>query len=237
MKKAICVLVILAVLSLMVIAFGEGQEPQSDITAGGIISFGKYEQDNDPDNGTEPIEWIVLDVQDGKALLLSKYGLDMKQYESNKSNFQTTWEECSLRAWLNGDFIQTAFSEEEQNAILVTEVDNSASQSLGGLSDGNNTQDRVFLLSYYEAHEMYFSSDEARICSPTDYAIANGVYWDQRFQANNRDAGQWWLRSPRFGLESAMYVYYNGDFTRNYIDAEGVAVRPALWLNLESNVF
>ena len=43
----------------------------SSISIGEYFAFGVYEQDNDLTNGKEPIEWLVLDVQDGEDLLLS----------------------------------------------------------------------------------------------------------------------------------------------------------------------
>jgi len=36
-------------------------------TVGNIVTFGKYEQDNDTGNGDEDIEWMILDVQGNKA--------------------------------------------------------------------------------------------------------------------------------------------------------------------------
>ena len=137
--------------------------------AGDMILFGRYEQDNNLDNGTEPIEWLVLDVsEDGKqALLISKYGLDVKQY--NTSYEKKTWETCSLRTWLNTDtteeksFLSTAFTEDEQKKILTTAVDNSSSQGFDWTTEGastnpsggNDTQDRIFLLSYAEANTYF----------------------------------------------------------------------------------
>ena len=63
---------------------------------GDMITFGRYPQDAD---GRElPIEWQVLDVQDGRALLLSRYILDVQPYaEPGGSLF---WGESHLRAWL-----------------------------------------------------------------------------------------------------------------------------------------
>ena len=121
-------------------------------TIGGIVTFGRYEQDANEENGPEEIEWIVLDVQDRKALLLSRYGLEAKPY--NTENTDVTWEICTLRTWLNSDFRNKAFSAEEQSAILTTTVDNSSSQGHNDLIsiDGNNTQDKIFLLSYAEAN-------------------------------------------------------------------------------------
>ena len=74
-----------------------------DKKVGHYVSFGKYEQDNNTSNGKEKIEWLVLEVKDGKALVISKYALDCKPYNTSSTN--VTWETCSLRNWLNNDFI------------------------------------------------------------------------------------------------------------------------------------
>ena len=103
-----------------------------NIKAGNIVVFGHYEQDNSADNGNEEIEWVVLEVRDEKALLISKYILDAMPYEKNGTSAITDWVHCSLREWLNGDFLNTAFTTEEQAAILTTNVDNSSGQSAGG---------------------------------------------------------------------------------------------------------
>ena len=94
---------------------------------------------------------------------------------------------------------------------------------------GNATQDQVFLLSITEVNK-YFSSDSARQCKPTDYAVANGA-WES-------DSGNcwWWLRSPGNYQNYAAYVYGAGDvneYGSNVID-DGIAVRPALWIDLNS---
>ena len=89
----------------------------TSVAVGDVVTFGKYPQTAAGTDQT-PIEWIVLDVQDGKALLLSKYGLEMKQYNTEYTDI--TWETCTLRTWLNSDFLNKAFSSEEQSAILIT---------------------------------------------------------------------------------------------------------------------
>ena len=152
MKKhfAIAILLILVFAVSICAVLAETPITQSFDTIGGIVTFGRYEQDGNEENGPEEIEWVVLDVQDGKALLLSKYGLEAKPYNTEYTD--VTWETCTLRAWLNSDFLNKAFSTEEQSAILTTTVDNSSSQGYNDLIsiDGNNTQDKIFLLSYAE---------------------------------------------------------------------------------------
>ncbi len=203
---------------------------EAAVEVGGTIIFGSYEQDNNPDNGPEPIEWIVLDVQEGKALLISRFALDEKKY--NEDWEDVTWETSTLRAWLNDEFISIAFSEEERSAILLSSVDNSDSQGYSyNTTGGNDTEDRIFLLSYYEAFEQYFSDNEARMCAPTDYAIANGANPDEEYQAEGRNTCPWFLRSPQKDYQQfAMAV--DSDGSRFFLNAGHLSVRPAFWLDL-----
>ena len=60
-------------------AQAKAQNPYAGLQVGDMIEFGSYEQDNNEANGTEPIEWRVLDVSDGNPLLISVYGLDTKR--------------------------------------------------------------------------------------------------------------------------------------------------------------
>ncbi len=139
---------------------------------GDILPFGKYYQ-RKGSNQMEPIEWMVLDVREDRALLISRYGLDAKPYNTTKEN--VTWETCTLRKWLNGDFLNTAFTAVEQKRIIQTTVDNGNFQgnSAWRASGGNDTEDRIYLLSYREA-EQYFSSDTGQtvqanyICGHTE---------------------------------------------------------------------
>ena len=112
-------LFIMAVFCLTV-CYAESTIDPAVISVDDIVTFGNYEQDNDLSNGPEAIEWIVLDVQDGKALLLSKYGLDVKLYNTGWTDI--TWETCTLRTWLNSDFKDTAFDRTEQRALLLTKT-------------------------------------------------------------------------------------------------------------------
>ena len=196
------------------------------------VLFGNYEQDGNTGNGQEDIEWIVLAREGDSALLLSKYGLDAKSY--NEEDVDVTWEQSDVRSWLNSSFMDTAFTGEEQGAILKTEVDNSQAEGNSEYSTtgGNNTEDRVFLLSYKEAFEDYFSSDKERICMPTDYAVQNGT-WTR----GDTGACWWWLRSPGDYQRCAAGVHSDGSPGYNYVYYGICCVRPALWINLESGIF
>lgn len=117
------------------------------------------------------MEWLVLAKEGNKVLVISKYALDCQPY--NTSFTSVTWETCSLRKWLNGTFINNAFSAEEQAMIPTVTV--SADKNPDYSTDpGNATQDKVFLLSITEANQ-YFTSDEARKCGTTEYAAGDKV--------------------------------------------------------------
>jgi len=209
-------------------------------TVGSIVTYGQYEQDNNIGNGPEEIEWIVLDVQDGKSLLLSRYGLDAKPYNTEYKDI--TWEECSLRAWLNNDFLKGAFTPTEQSAILLTAVDNSKSQEYSDWSTGgeNNTQDHLFLLSYAEANKYLDvtrgddNNTKSRV-APTAYAKAYTN--DNNKTADGEAAGWWWLRSPGYSQYHAAIVRNDGSLDCYYVNDVYSVARPAFWLNLESGIF
>ena len=196
------------------------------VNIGDIYSFGSYEQDNNKSNGQEDIEWLVLAKEGTRILVISKYALDCKPY--NTSYTDVTWETCTLRRWLNNDFINAAFSAEEKTIIPTVKVSSNKNPEYS-TNPGNVTQDQVFLLSITE-EDKYFSSDSARQCEPTDFAVANGA-WEN-------DSGNcwWWLRSPGANQCSAAYVYDDGDVFEfgYYVYGDDFAVRPALWIDLNS---
>ena len=190
---------------------------------GDTVKLGNYEQDNVTTNGKEGIEWLVLDKQGAKLLLISKYALDCQLYNKEKKN--VTWETCTLRTWLNGTFLNTAFSAAEKKQIMTTTVqnpDNSTNKTKGG----NATQDKVFLLSIDEA-KKYFASYSVRACACTAYADLQGAYV---YKGNCC----WWLRSPGEYQNYAAGVHYDGDvYARGYnVDFFDIAVRPAFWIDI-----
>lgn len=194
------------------------------------VTFGRYEQDNNPDNGPEPIRWIVLEKQDGRYLLFAKDLLDQHRY--NVRYGFVTWEECELRTWLNTEFLQNAFTEEEQAAILLTDVDNSPAQShpTYRTTSGNDTQDKIFLISYTEATH-YFENNESRRSAPTDYAIARGVRFDRAYEIDGRPCGMWWTRSAGNMQWRVSFSYFWGKLNYTFATKEVVGIRPMLWVD------
>lgn len=198
-----------------------GEEPET-------VLFGSYEQDGDAANGKEPIEWLVLARDGDKALLLSKYALDhqsfMPFYEPVTEPF--TWENCSLRQWLNSTFLNAAFSAEEQRRLLTTTVITAP----GGRKGSENpftTEDRVFLLSDTEVY-AYFSSEAATVTDYTAYALSEDPW------AGNATAPApaiWWLRTTDGGNHPDS-VYTRGGVGEGARSYEGEYVRPAIWVDM-----
>ena len=209
------------------------QEQIKNAKVGDIVYFGTYEQDNDTSNGKENIEWRVLAKENSRVLVISDKALDCQPYNSSYTE-EVTWENCSLRKWLNGTFLNKAFSTEEQAQIQNTTVsaDNNPQYST---NPGNATTDKVFLLSINEV-EKYFNSDEARKCAPTAYAKAQGASTSDTCKTPSGAATcWWWLRSPGDDQSSAAYVYFGGDVFElgNYVYSVLTAVRPAMWITID----
>ena len=192
----------------------------------------------------EPIEWIVLDKQGGRTLLLSKYILDCKCY--NNKYKDVTWETCDLRKWLNNDFYYQAFNSSEQEKIQTTNVINNNNIDCGTYG-GNNTNDKVFCLSIEETRKYFGNGTKEDFgyqlgknvaTKGTNYAktVDNGgnKLWvsdssDKWYYGNS----VFWLRSPGYGQDYAAFAYSDGylDTTGCYVYYPYYGVRPALWIS------
>ena len=212
------------------------------------IYFGTYQQSSDDSDGynIDPIKWRVLENADGQLFLLSDQNLDVFQYHTDRES--VTWEKSTMRSWLNGygvsqntggssgtdytedNFISAAFSKKEQAAIAETEVVNDDNGSTEG---GNNTTDKIFLLSIAEAqNSSYFADNSSRIATNTAYVAGGGKIGGGMLGVGEAD--NWWLRSPGIDDDVAAYVNDNGgvrSFGPN-VDFVITAVRPAFNLDL-----
>ena len=196
-----------------------------EASVGDTIFWGSYEQDNNKANGTESIEWVVLTKEEDRLLIISKHALDCQPYNTIYTDI--TWEACTLRQWLNNDFINTAFSDTERDKIPIVTVSEGINPQFN-TKPGNSTQDRLFLLSITET-DRFLNSDTA-VCKPTVYASAKGA-----FVADNGNT-EWWLRSPGYYQGGAALVEIDGSIF--YYGSDGnhdcIAVRPAMWIDLSN---
>lgn len=228
-----------------VVVYPEGAAPEAAGSAGAdvvdeatglpVIEFGSYRQ-NSP--VPEPIEWLVLDEhEDGTSLLLSRYALECRPY--NEERVYVSWETCDLRAWLNGEFLEEAFSVDERARIVETWLEN-ADNSSWDTEGGADTNDRAFLLSISEIMD-YFGvvpngATKRLIARPTNYTVHKGVttYNEKGALTYNDGTCYWWLRSPGMISDCAAYVSATGalGMIGNYVDDVDSGVRPALVVKL-----
>ena len=197
--------------------------------AGDKISFGNY-------------DWRVLDIQNGMALIITEYIIDHRSYHNVYKDI--TWADCSLRKYLNGEFYDK-FTEVDKSRIIPVLNKNSDNEWYGS-KGGEDTEDRIFLLSIEEAVCKYFVDSCSKLRNPGK----NQRYWFERKDQNNskriaRIEGKgiwwWWLRSPgRVGIK-AVYIHGDGNIgiQGNNILKGNISdgwctggVRPSLWLKL-----
>ena len=219
------------------------------------IYFGTYQQSSDGNSGynIDPIKWRVLENANGQLFLLSDQNLDVFQYHVDYES--VTWATSTMRSWLNGygaaqntgsdngidytddNFIDTAFSDGEQGAIVDTTVVNDDNPDYN-TEGGENTNDKIFLLSVDEARNSnYFADDNSRKGTNTAYVADGGKIDGNMFGVGEAD--YWWLRSPG-GIDFlAAYVTRYGGVNSGggTVNFDGHAVRPAFNLDLTSVLF
>lgn len=197
---------------------------KKEIAVGQIIEFGEYEQDGNLLNGEEPLQWKVLDVEGNNALLITYKLIDYLPY--NTDFVDITWENSSLRRWMNGTFLNSSFISQEKDLIIDTTLQNFDSSR--GAYGGNNTVDKIFALSLSEVRR-YFSYDRERIGYTTLFAQSqNHAYEDT--------SDWWWLRSPGETNKHAALVSNEGnpvEIHGDYVDDDDIAVRPAMWISID----
>jgi TolA-binding protein len=208
-------------------------ENLSLVNVGDTITLGNYEQDNDTTNGTEPIEWIVLKKDKSSIFIISKYILDAQAFNSEQND--VTWENCTLRTWLNETFYNEAFSVTEQ-AKICTSTCTAFPNSYFSTSAGSTTSDKIFILSNREALSYFSSGYKNAGCSATAYAIAQGLspYGSENYCP-------WLLRTPGMSQNAIClgWIYDNNSFyiVGNDSESGGVyvdevyGVRPAMWIS------
>jgi hypothetical protein len=178
------------------------------LQVGDIIQLGTF--------AGQAIDWRVLSVEGGKALLTSEHVLEERLY--NEQYVEITWETCTLRQYLNGEFLQASFSADEQSRI-ATATNQNLDNPEYGTPGGNPTEDRVFLLSIDEV-EKHFADNLNRVTDDIQKGFIQS----------------WWLRSPGEDTRFAAYVNFDGSVYvfGGTLVTNGLigGVRPALWLNL-----
>lgn len=193
------------------------------------VLFGNYPQGENEE--VEPLAWRVLDTKEGKALLLTEKLIDRVAYNDHEKN--VTWEKCTLREWLNSEFIGRAFNDDERARILETTNYNFDNPKYG-TEGGEVTVDRVFILSIDEANK-YFDKKEDRMAIPTRYALTRGGYESTALEIKGTRTGWWFLRSPGGSRSAAAAIETDGAIylIGSNVDNFSAIVRPAIWVELK----
>ena len=181
------------------------------------------------------IRWKVLSSDGTTLFVVADKGLDCRSY--NDTNTSITWEDCTLRSWLNDSFCHTAFSAEEQAAIVEQTIQNDA-HPIYGTEGGNHTEDKIYLLSLAEVTnpvygfcESYRKESYSRKVYPSGYSGAMG-------SDSGRAGCDWWLRSPGTDSTRAMNVSeYGSVWGTDTAVYWPQAIVPALHLELSSDMW
>lgn len=207
------------------------------------VSFGHYYMNND--NVKESIKWRVLSVNDNnEALLIADQNLECIRF--NNEYKRATWENSSLREWLNDDFYDAAFSDDEKNAIVSTAVNNehikiknntlTEEVSESPMSEGET--DNVYVLSYTEAlNEAYgfvnnVYQTKYRASVNTQRVINQKA--TSNTNANVPNCGIWWLRTDVENLSSGSVarVDFDGRILAKRVADTNACVRPVINVDL-----
>ncbi|MCL1875617.1 MAG: DUF6273 domain-containing protein [Synergistaceae bacterium] len=245
-KQTLLVLTGVIVLVFLVDAFFFGsntlKSPYSSVKTGDAIQFGRFSYS---DGNTLELDWRVLDVHNGNALILSDrillsnaYHYDAaKQEKISMREYQSgavTWEKSSIRQYLNGSFYDDVFTAEEKAWIAGSRIANAANPWYG-TPGGIDTVDKVFLLSVEEVVKYFGDSGQLRNENRGNMHWINDQYNSSRIAKFADDnASWWWLRSPGLDVNRAVYVLDTGyiDLSGGFFYRDEGGVRPALWLKL-----
>lgn len=190
-------------------------------------------------------EWRILDIQNNAALIITEEIIEQRAYHDAYQD--TTWADCELRKYLNGEFYDKFTTADKSRIIPVT--NKTPDNPWYGTNGGEDTQDRIFLLDIEDTVCRYFGDSSANLQNRSK----NQKYWFQKKDKNNSKRSAafkgggwwWWLRSPGRAHVRAVYIHGDGNigiqgnniFRCNISlfhrlgDNKG-GVRPALWLKL-----
>ena len=244
----------LAVLGIIGLCVGlTGCGKSKDIVAESTVPLEKGEHITYGSYQGEAIEWRVLDKKEDEVLLLSEYGLDAQPFDTSDES-RVLWKDSTIRKWLNDDFYNSAFSEDEKKNIVLSSSEGFEKNNASVYVDfkkpywhlERETEDKIFLLSYTEMCEYIVNAlgvenyDSQRaydelLCYPTEYAKQN------LNQVLKIDTCGWWLCNPQYdtgdgySTKVEMITAY-GQYDVEPKDSKSYAVRPAMWVTWQSDM-
>lgn len=155
------------------------------------ITLGKW--------NNKPIEWVVLKKESFGTLVISKWEIGKRVFNSNSND--NNWSSSDLRKFLNNDFFNTAFSDEEKKKIVNT-----------FLAYPNNTKDDVFILTKEEV-ETLILKDGDDAYEKKYYQNCTYCYWTRTQDGSYIHHG-----------------YAQRCWCRHYTNYNSYAIRPAMYI-------
>ena len=211
-----------------------------------VITFGKFEQDGDEKNGKEDISWIILEDNGSERLLISKDVLYAMPFDDNVdlnvNDFNQDWEKSSLRKWLNEDFFDVAFNDEEKLYVVNNYVNNKQVFGINNSDEpsamGADTLDKVYILSKDEIRKYLGFENEGRsdeyLAKPSNYAKKildaenekeNIAVWHKEldYEDEYKENAEYWVRS-NIGLTLMSASEYFTDIVdkRGHVSSHGL---------------
>ena len=211
MRKIFAALLALAMLAIPFTCIAEGEEENVDpVTGYPIVTFGRWHMNTDAqdsEDGKEPIEWLVLENDGKNVLLLSRYVLTETNFNLRYMDASgKVWAKSTLREYLNGEFLKTVFTKEEQKVIRTNQTKNPPGPATA--TKGGSSKEKVFVLSYEEL-EKYLPTQESRVAECTEFSqllMRNNGY-DVEIATHPES---WWLRTPGMNVAMALLVKKDG---------------------------
>lgn len=210
-------------------ALADEQESSAHVGVYEEIEFGTYPQYMLGQEDIGPIKWLVVSQANGMKLLMSKYCLSARPYNDvREANYRDiTWEESTLRSWLNNEFVKAAFSTDELARICPSHYEADANPTYG-TDAGAAAEDKVYILSYSELNEVFGQDASSALAAcATGQACKEGAYTD----GIGRNCA-WWVRTPGSRGMYAVQVRPDGSFdlAGQDITSGSTCVRPAVLL-------
>ena len=182
------------------------------LDVGQVIDFGFNEI-------TGSIKWRIIHKENNQVLIITDDVIRRKAF-GNKEKPYSSWETSDIRKWLNNEFLQQNFNDDERSHIIEHTITNNRTKFQQDFIGGIDTVDKVFLLSVEEANN-YFASDEDRKCSYT--------WWSRTSRAENIDSTE-----DSFDACDVIDVCDSGSISKYGTDVNySMGVRPAMWIRID----
>lgn len=177
------------------------------IRVGDIITLGAWYGNGDPANPKSAIKWLILDVDaEGKRV----FAISVDILQAMTYGDTDVWKNSDACEWLNGEFLNGAFTEEEQRLL-----DNNLYRE---------TEDEEDIVNAFSSKLALMSQDEkAKYLTDLKYIPATGA-----------GTTEWWLRTAA-GEGKIMYIAENGQLATAGKDSKTnvIGIRPVAWMNFD----